>query len=53
MPSNASYAADRLHVPGMKFRVDIEDPKERIQAYINEYKIPDHNDQAFQVRPTP
>jgi hypothetical protein len=50
MPRSARYTTDRLSIPGMKFRVDIDDPKMRIQAYIDEYKIIHHSGQAFEVR---
>lgn len=34
----------------MKFRIDIPDPKQRIQAYIDEYANPSHNGKTFEVR---
>jgi hypothetical protein len=37
------YTTDLLSTPGMKFRIDIPDPKERIQAYIDEYAKPIHD----------
>ena len=45
----ARYTTELLNVPGMKFRVDIDDPKERIQAYIDEYATPPKVDGHFEV----
>ena len=43
------YTTEHLDVPGMKFDVDIADPKERIQAYINAYA--DDGKTHFEVSP--
>jgi len=32
------YTTDVLRRPGMTFAVDIADPKERVQAYLDSYK---------------
>jgi hypothetical protein len=40
MSTKVSHTTEILDVPGMKFRVDFDDPKERIQAYIDGYAKP-------------
>lgn len=43
MPKKAErYTNDILSRPGMVFAVDVKDPKERVQAYLDSYK----NDQT-------
>jgi hypothetical protein len=42
--TSRGYTTDLLSIPGMKFNVDIDDPKERIQAYLDEYATPLHPD---------
>lgn len=42
MSTKTRYTTDLLDVPGMQFRIDVDDPKERIQAYIDEYANPVH-----------
>jgi hypothetical protein len=32
------YTTDLLTEPGMTFAVDVKDPKERVQAYLDAYK---------------
>jgi hypothetical protein len=49
MSTAARYTMDRLDVPGMKFKVDIEEPKERIQAYLDDYKHVKPDDKPFEV----
>lgn len=39
MPKKAErYTNDILDRPGMVFAVDLKDPKERVQAYLDSYK---------------
>jgi hypothetical protein len=40
MSAKQRYTASLLSTPGMKFSIDIADPKARIQAYIDEYAQP-------------
>lgn len=40
MSTKAKHPTDLLNTPGMKFDIDIPDPKQRIQAYIDEYANP-------------
>lgn len=40
-PKAARYTTDLLSIPGMAFDVNIQDPRDRIQAYIDSYNVPD------------
>jgi len=42
--------ADLFNTPGMKFNIHIDDPKQRIQAYINEYANPINLEGQEEVR---
>lgn len=44
------YTTDLLKIPGMSFDFDVEDPRARIQKYIDAYRLSKQD--AFQVRRT-